>query len=74
MRRNPRADWKIGDLETVAAQHGFRVRKGGGSHVVFLHNDLEEALTVPARKPIKPVYVQRFVKLVDKLREVSNVN
>jgi len=74
MRRNPRADWKIRDFETLAAQHGFRVRKSGGSHVVFLHDDLQEALTVPARRPIKPVYVQRFVKLVDKLGEVSNGN
>ncbi|HME70925.1 MAG TPA: type II toxin-antitoxin system HicA family toxin [Myxococcota bacterium] len=68
MRQNPR-DWRIGDLETVAAGYGFRVRKSGGSHVVFLHDDLEEALTVPAHRPIKPVYVRRLVKLIDKLEE-----
>jgi len=45
------------------------VRKSGGSHVVFLHDDLEEALTVPAHRSIKPVYVRRLVKLIDKLEE-----
>jgi hypothetical protein len=28
--------------------------------------DLEEALTVPAHRPIKPVYVRRLLKLIDK--------
>jgi len=58
MRTNPR-DWRIGSLETVAAAFGVNVRKSGGSHVVFEHRDVAEALSVPARRPIKPVYVRR---------------
>jgi hypothetical protein len=30
--------------------------KSGGSHVVFEHPDLAEALSVPARRPIKPIW------------------
>ena len=54
-------------LEAVAAA-GVNVRKSGGSHVVFEHRDLSEALSVPARRPIKPIYVQRFVRFVDAVR------
>jgi predicted RNA binding protein YcfA (HicA-like mRNA interferase family) len=64
MRGNPR-DWRINSLESVAAAFGVNVRKSGGSHVVFEHPDVAEALSVPARRPIKPIYVQRFVRFID---------
>src|SRR5271156_6228798 len=57
MRANPR-DWRIASLEAVAAAHGVNVRKSGGSHVVFEHAAVADALSVPARRPIKPVYVR----------------
>ena len=47
MRANPR-DWRIRSLEAVAAAHGVNVRKSGGSHVVFEHPGVAEALSVPA--------------------------
>jgi hypothetical protein len=67
MRGNPR-DWRIDQLETVAATFGVRCRKPGGSHVVFEHPAVAEALSVPARRPIKPIYVTRFVRLIDAVR------
>ena len=67
MRANPR-DWRIASLVAVALAHGANVRKPGGSHVVFEHPALGEALTVPAKRPIKPVYVRRFVRWIDTLR------
>ncbi len=67
MRANPR-DWRIASLETVAKAFGARVRKPGGSHVVFEHPDVTEAIVVPARRPIKPIYVQRFVRFIDAVR------
>ena len=67
MRENPR-DWRIDSLESVAAAFGVNVRKSGGSHVVFEHPDVAEALSVPARRPIKPIYVQRFVRFIDSVR------
>jgi len=41
---------------------------GGGSYVVFEHSDIAEALSVPARRPIKPNYVQRVVRFIDSVR------
>lgn len=37
MSRNPKADWRIEQLETVARAHDINVRKGRGSHVIFEH-------------------------------------
>jgi len=67
MRRNPR-DWRIGSLEAVARANGVNVRKSGGSHVVFEHPSIREGVSVPARRPIKPVYIRAFVRLIDAAR------
>ena len=64
MRQNPR-DWRIEDLEVVARRFGIRVRKPSGSHAVFQHDDSELEVSVPAHRPIKPVYVRQFVALVE---------
>jgi predicted RNA binding protein YcfA (HicA-like mRNA interferase family) len=67
MRDNPR-DWRIASLESVAAAAGVNVRKTGGSHVVFEHPTVVEALSVPARRPIKPIYIKRFIRFIDAVR------
>ncbi|HET7313933.1 type II toxin-antitoxin system HicA family toxin [Salinisphaera sp.] len=64
MRRNPK-DWRMESLETVAQRHGVDVRKTGGSHFVFLHPDSELAVTVPFKRPIKPVYITQFLALLE---------
>ncbi len=64
MRANPR-DWRIGSLEVVAERYGIQVRKTGGSHFVFTHPASELAVTVPFKRPIKPVYITRFLALLD---------
>jgi hypothetical protein len=68
MRSNPQ-DWRIDDLLSVAACYGFEVRNNGGSHYVFSHPLIVQSLSVPARRPIKPVYVRHFVALIDQLEE-----
>ncbi|MGA3398505.1 MAG: hypothetical protein ABSC95_04735 [Acetobacteraceae bacterium] len=67
MRTHPR-DWRIASLEAVAAACGVNDRKPGGSHVVLEHPDITEALSAPAGRPIKPIYVQRFVQVIDAVR------
>lgn len=64
MRGNPR-DWKIESLEVVAKNMGIRVRKSGGSHAVFLHPKSDLVVTIPAKRPIKPIYITKFLALVD---------
>ncbi len=65
MRRNPR-DWRIEQLKTVAEANGLLWRQPGTSHVTFRHSG-GAMLTVPARRPIKPVYVKLFLRLIDGL-------
>ena len=71
MRRNPKGDWRIEQLDTVARAYEVNVRRGRGSHVVFEHPKSPDALSVPARRPIKPVYVRRFVALIDDIERVA---
>ena len=63
MRRNA-LDWQLTQLQTVAKQHGIDWRHDGGSHCVFVRAD-GKTLPVPARRPIKPIYVKKFIDLVD---------
>jgi predicted RNA binding protein YcfA (HicA-like mRNA interferase family) len=72
MKANPK-DWRIEQLESVAKQYGINIRKPGGSHVIFDHSNWVELLCVPAHRPIKPIYVKKFVALIEKL-EVDNEN
>ena len=63
MRRSP-LDWQIAQLQTVAKQLGIGWRHDGGSHCVFVRSD-GKTLSVPAHRPIKPIYVKKFIDLVD---------
>jgi len=67
MRRNAR-DWRIEDLEVVADRLGISHDQHGTSHVVFRHTKAGR-LSVPAHRPIKPVYVRLFVDLVNRAGE-----
>ena len=64
MRNNPR-DWRIEDLKVLAGCYSMRHRQQGTSHVVFIH-ETAGLLTVPCARPIKPVYIRRFVALIDR--------
>jgi hypothetical protein len=70
MRNNPR-DWRIDDLLTVAVQLGIECRNNGGSHHVFSYPGVETDLSVPARRPIKPVYVRQFLLLIHAAMEMK---
>lgn len=63
MRRSPR-DWTLAELQSIARRHGVAWRHDGGSHCVFVRAD-GRTLPVPARRPIKPIYVTKFVELID---------
>jgi hypothetical protein len=66
MRRNPAGDWTIGDVEKLCLAHGLRFRAGKGtSHCHAKHPAAVEILTIPARRPIKPVYIRKLVHYID---------
>ncbi|MCH8489249.1 MAG: hypothetical protein LAT81_04875 [Oceanicaulis sp.] len=77
MAANPRNDWRIEQLVSVAEKIGLAVHPPkGGSHYVFSSDQVREThLTVPYKRPIKPVYVRLFAEFcrahLDR-REASN--
>ena len=65
MRDNPR-DWRIEDVQAVCGAFGIACtapRKG--SHYKVKHGGQAEFLTVPARRPIKRVYIVDLVRFID---------
>lgn len=66
MRNNP-LDWHIADLEKIALHFKVFVRNGKGSHATFSHANWTEILTVPAHRPIKAIYVKKFLALIDNI-------
>ncbi|MFL5336670.1 MAG: type II toxin-antitoxin system HicA family toxin [Geminicoccaceae bacterium] len=67
MRRNPHDDWRVEDLIRIADRFGIPWRQPGTSHVTFAPENSQN-VTVPAHKPIKPVYVRQFLAMVDSVR------
>jgi hypothetical protein len=66
MRRNPAGDWQIRDVEAVCRECGLLFRPGRGtSHAHAKHPNAREILTIPARRPIKPVYIRKLVRYIE---------
>lgn len=70
MKNNPR-DWRIEQLLSVAFECGVACRNHGGSHHVFSHPAIEGGLSIPAHRPIKPVYVRQFLILIQSVMEIK---
>ena len=65
MRQNPKGDWRIRDVELLCRQHGISFRFVKGSHAQLRHPVAREILTIPAHRPIKPVYIRKLVHYID---------
>ena len=65
--RNNQQDWTLADLERIANHFEIQLRSGKGSHVYFTFpNNL--SLSVPAKRPIKAIYIIQFLELLDALQ------
>jgi hypothetical protein len=71
MRQNPKGNWRISDIEAVCAEFGILCKppSGGGSHYRIYHPRMMRKLTVPFKRPIKPVYIRHLVSFIDELRK-----
>lgn len=72
MKYNPGQGWSIEQVEELC--RGFSVHPyvpPGGRHCVLSHPSIEGLLTVPADRPIKPLYVQLVVDMVESLTETQ---
>ena len=66
MRRNPAGDWRIRDVGALCSEYGLLFRAGKGtSHSHIKHPAAREILTIPARRPIKPVYIRNLVRYIE---------
>jgi hypothetical protein len=70
MAANPRSNWTIADVEALCSEFGVSCAPptGGGSHYKIAHPSLREKLTIPFKRPIKPVYIKKLVAFVKALR------
>ena len=61
MRQNPVANWTIADVTIVCRQHDIHcaAARGGGSHYKVAHREIAEKLTIPYKRPIKPIYIRK---------------
>ncbi len=68
MRANPRGDWRIEDVIALCAAFDTACtppRKG--SHYKVKNDSQTEILTIPSRRPIKPVYIRDLVIFLDRV-------
>jgi hypothetical protein len=71
MRANPAGDWTIADIETVCGEYDVRCSPptGGGSHYKVSHLSRRDILTIPRRKPVKPIYIRKLVRFIEAVKE-----
>ena len=68
MRGNPAGDWSIDDIRRLCDGLGWRcLPPSGGSHWKVVAPRSEAILTVPARRPIKPIYIRKLIALMDEV-------
>lgn len=72
MKANP-LDWQMSDVETVCSAFGVEcTAPRGGSHYKIKHGEAAEILTIPSRKPIKPVYIRDLVRFIEAVKGASS--
>ena len=57
-------------LETLCKKYGFMWREGS-NHSITTHPLLQESFPIPRHKPIKPVYVKKIIKMIEKVIELE---
>lgn len=72
MRADPKSGWTISDVGALCREFGVDCRpaRGGGSHYGIGHPSQREKLTIPAKRPIKPIYIRDLVRFIDRVRDV----
>jgi hypothetical protein len=66
MRQNPAGDWSILDVQKLCHGLGWKCLPptGGGSHWKIEVPGSDTILTIPAKRPIKPVYIRKLMEFV----------
>jgi predicted RNA binding protein YcfA (HicA-like mRNA interferase family) len=69
IRQNPK-NVSFEDLQQVLQDHGFILDRVVGSHHTFIGtvDDQPLSITIPAKHPLKRVYVKMALALIDEVR------
>ncbi|HLA36238.1 MAG TPA: type II toxin-antitoxin system HicA family toxin [Rhodocyclaceae bacterium] len=62
MANNP-LDWQMEQVESVARSFGLTIHRPGGSHHI-LRNAAGKKISIPAHRPIKPIYIKGLLRLI----------
>jgi|GEM_PF-562412 len=66
MRDNPRNDWQITDVQKLCHEHSVKMENpSGGSHYKIHSDYIYDILIMPAKRPIKSIYIKRLVTYID---------
>jgi hypothetical protein len=65
MARNPRADFTMDNVKSVCRANDVECKQPtGSSHYVVSHHSQTNHLTIPFKRPIKPVYIRLLVAYI----------
>lgn len=68
MRRNPAGDWTIADVQRLCGQLGWHCfPPSSGSHWKVAAPGSDTIIVIPAKRPIKAIYIKRLIDLVDEV-------
>ena len=69
LRQNPAGDWTIRDIQRLCVRLGWQCLppSGGGSQWKVTAPEEEAILTIPAKRPIKPVYIRRLLAMMEEI-------
>ncbi len=66
LRNNPR-DTNINTIKKVLDKYNLEYIWGKGDHLNVRHPSIDYILTIPAHKPIKPIYIIKLLKMIDEI-------
>lgn len=73
MSRNPVGDWDIHDVMLACQAAGAQCNAPKrGSHYTVSHPQRADILTIPQKRPIKPVYIRLLVTYLEGLAGYTN--
>ncbi|WP_174275000.1 type II toxin-antitoxin system HicA family toxin [Sphingomonas bacterium] len=68
MKTSPRGDWTIADIQSLCRDFGITCKAPTrGSHYTLSHPEIGGHLTIPARRPIKPIYIRLLIGMIEGL-------
>jgi hypothetical protein len=74
MRAGPAGNWAVADITVLCREHAIRCRAptGDGSHWKVSDPTQRDILTIPHRRPVKPVYIRLLVRFIDAVKEARD--